>query len=115
MLNEVHGYGIPRTRRNRELFNQAVRLVSRGLRPPTGRTGGAEVNDELPDSGPSILATNEFRRFANPEVSSKEVIVFVLKDTQAEILRIRNVEPTFVSEITGVVSGPLSLSRNIRL
>ena len=31
VFNEVHGYGIPRTRRNWELLNQTIRLVSRGL------------------------------------------------------------------------------------
>ena len=39
MFNEVYGDGIPRTRRNRELLNQTIRLVSRGLRPTVLCTG----------------------------------------------------------------------------
>ena len=100
VFNEVHGYGIPRMRQNRELLNQTVRLVLQGLRPTAGRTRGAEVVDELPDSGPSILAMYEFHSLINPKVSSKKVIVFVLKDTQAEILRIQNVEPSFIAQVT---------------
>ena len=115
VFNEVHGDGIPRTRRNWELLNQTIRLVSQGLQPTTGRTRGAEVVDELPDFGPSILATYEFHSLVNPKVSSKEVIVFVLKDTQAEILCIRNVELSFIAQVAGFVSGPVSLGGNAGL
>ena len=97
------------------MLNQTIRLVSRGLRPTAGRTRGAEVVDELPDSGPSVLATYEFRSLINPKVSSKKVIVFVLKDTQAEILRIRNIKPSFVAQVTGFVSGPVCPGGNTGL
>ena len=80
-----------------------------------GRTGGAEVVDELPDSGPSILATYEFRSLINPKVSSKKVVVFVLKNMQAEILCIRDVELSFIAQVTGFVSGPVGPGGNAGL
>ena len=59
--------------------------------------------------------TYEFCSLINPKVSSKEVIVFVLKNTQAEILCIQNVELSFVAQVTGFVLGPVGLGGNAGL
>ena len=43
------------------------------------------------------------------------MIVFVLENTQAEILRIRNVKPSFIAQVTGFVSGPVGPGGNAGL
>ena len=91
MLNEVHGDGIPGTRRDGELFDQTVGLVSRGFGSSARGAGGTKVFDELSDSGPSILSAYELRSLVHAKVSSEEVIVLVLKNSQVEILRVWDV------------------------
>jgi hypothetical protein len=80
MLDEVHRDGIPRTGGDRKLLDESVGLVSRGLSSPAGGAGGDEVLNELPDSGPSVVATYELCSFVDSKVSCKEVIVFVLEN-----------------------------------
>ena len=50
LLDEIHGNGVPRTLRNGELFQEAIRLVVRYLGMGAGSTGGHVVLDEGTDS-----------------------------------------------------------------
>ena len=59
LLNEVHRYGVPWALRDRELFEQAVRLVARGFGTGTGGTGGHVVLNECANAQPGIIVADK--------------------------------------------------------
>ncbi len=59
LLNEVHRYGVPWALGDRELFEQAVRLVVRGFGMGTGGTGGHVVLNECANAWPGIIMADK--------------------------------------------------------
>ena len=59
LLDEVHRYGVPQALWDRELFEQAVRLVVRGFGMGTGGTGGHIVLNECTNAWPGIIVVDK--------------------------------------------------------
>ena len=93
MLDEVHGDGVPRFLRDRELLESSVRLVSRGLGSPAGRTRLTVVLDESPDTGPGILSSHQLEGLVETVMSGERVVVLVPEYAESEIGDVQNVNP----------------------
>ena len=68
---------VPGSPRNRELFQQAIRLVSLGFGSHTSSTRLAIFLDKFVESRPSVFSSDEFDCLILARMTSKYVIVFV--------------------------------------
>ena len=71
-----------------------------------GGAGLAVIANEVPKSGPGVIPADELESFVVAVMSGEYVVVFVPKDSEAEIARVRNVQLFVVSKETGGVGGP---------
>ena len=76
-FNEVHRDRVPGSFRNRELFQQAIRLVSLGFGSHTSSTRLAIFLDKFMESRPSVFLSDEFNCLILARMTSKYVIMFV--------------------------------------
>jgi hypothetical protein len=59
VFNEVHGYGVPRTFRNRKLLERTVRLVLAGLRASASDAQFDKCNHVIVHLWPVVVMTEE--------------------------------------------------------
>ena len=92
MFDEVHGDRVPWFLWNRELLQSSVWLVSRSLGSPTSRARPAVVLDKTPDTGPRILASDEFECLVEAEVTRQWVVMLVSEHSESEVGRVWNID-----------------------
>ena len=76
-FNEVHRDRVPGSFRNRELFQQAIRLMSLGFGSHTSSTRLAIFLYKFAESRPSVFSLDEFDCLILARMTSKYVIMFV--------------------------------------
>ena len=74
--------------------------MSRSFRPQASYTSLAELFDESPKAGPNIFSAYKVNSFGLSEMSGKDMIMLVLKDTEPEIIGVRNPDTIIKSEKT---------------
>ena len=60
------------------MFDQAVRLMTRGLGSTTSGAGEDVVMYELANAGPGVVSSHKISCLVDSEVSGEEVVVTVL-------------------------------------
>ena len=85
MFNEVHRNRIPGFLRNRELLQKSIRLVPRCFGPFASSAGFTEILNEGSEIRPYIFLMNCFKGLVLLEMSSKNMVMFVLKDLKLEV------------------------------
>ena len=85
MLNEIHRYGIPWLLQDQTLFEVSVGSMMRGFSSVTTCAGLTEILYKFSESGPSILSSDQSDSLVLTEVSSSQMIVFVLEDSESEV------------------------------
>ena len=85
-FDEVHGYGFPRSRRNRELLKGAVWFVSLRFRSHTSRARLAVVLDVFAHIRPRIFLSNEFQGLVLAWVSAEYVVVLVSEYAESKVV-----------------------------
>ena len=98
LFDEVHGNGVPRTGRNRELLYCSVGLMSRSLGALTRSARATIVLDKGAEVRPGELPSDEGEGLVNAIMSSEQVIVPVAEDTELEVVEIWNVNFAILKE-----------------
>ena len=96
-FDEVHGYGFPRSRRNRELLKGAVWFVSLRFRSHTSRARLAVVLDVFAHIRPRIFLSNEFQGLVLAWVSAEYVVVLVSEYPKPKVVVVRYVDAAIES------------------
>ena len=91
-LNEIHRYGIPRTLRNRKLFQQTIRFVTLRFSTHTSSTRFAILLDGVAESRPSIVSLDKTSCLVLSRMTGKYVIVLIAKNAEAKVGKIRNID-----------------------
>ena len=113
-FDEVHGDGVPRTWRNRELLECAVGFMSLRFGSHTGSTRFAVLLDEGTHVGPNVVLSDGVECLVNSGVSCKNVVMCVLEDPEAEIAGVRYVD-AIVEAYKSIVGGrPTTVVRVVR-
>ena len=86
---EIHGGGVPRPLGHRELLQKSIRFVMRGFGSFASGARVTELLDKSTKIRPNIVATYCFKGFVLPDMSCKDMIMFILKDFESEV---RNVQ-----------------------
>src|SRR5277367_815531 len=86
-LNEIHRNGIPRTLRNRKLFQQTIRFVTLGFSTHTSSARLAILLDRITESRPCIVALDKTNCLILTRMTGKYVIVLIAKNAEAYISR----------------------------
>ena len=89
MFYEIHGDGVPRLLGHWELLQKSVRFVTQGLGSFASGARVTELLDKSTKIRPNVVATYCFKGFVLPDMSCKDMIMFVLKDFESEV---RNVQ-----------------------
>jgi hypothetical protein len=85
VFDEVHRNGVPWTRRDGELFEEAVRLVTRDFGTAAGNTRlgeGLNVGTKL---GPGVFTADKLKSLRLTKMTSCGVVMLVLEDAKADI------------------------------
>lgn len=77
LFDEVHGDGVPRLIRDRELLESSVGTMTRGFRTVTSSTGFDIVLHKGANSGPSILAADKFQSLVDAKVTGERVVMLI--------------------------------------
>ena len=85
MFYEVHGDGVPRPLGHRELLQKSVRFVTRGFGSFASGARVTELLDKSMKIRPNIVTTYCFKGFVLPDMSCKDMIMFILKDFELEV------------------------------
>src|SRR5277367_4524944 len=91
-LDEIHRNGIPRTLRNRKLFQQTIRFVTLRFSTHTSSTRLAILLDHIAESRPHIVAVNKTKCLILTRMTGKYVIVLIAKNAEVYVGRIRNMD-----------------------
>ena len=83
MFNKVHRNRRPRKRRNRKLMKQTIWFVPRRFGVFAYRAQIDIIFDKGTHARPNIVAPDQFQCLVLSEVSSEQVIVLVLEDSEA--------------------------------
>jgi hypothetical protein len=76
---------------DRELLEESIGFVMGGLGTFAGGTGVAEFLYEGPKVGPDIFPLNYHEGFVLSSVPGEDVIMFVLEDSESEVVHIWDV------------------------
>jgi hypothetical protein len=80
------------------LLEESVGSVTGGLGTLAGGTGVAEFLYEGPKVGPNVFPLDYCEDFVLSGVPREDVIMFVLEDSESEIVRIWDVNPIVMVE-----------------
>jgi hypothetical protein len=80
------------------LLEESVEFVTGGLGMLAGGTGVAEFLYEGPKVGPNIFPSDYHEGFVLSGMSGEDVIMFVLEDSELEVVHIWNVNPIMMAE-----------------
>ena len=90
---EIHGDGVPRPLGHWELLQKSVRFVTWGLGSFASGARVTELLDKSTKIRPNVVATYCFKGFVLPDISCKDMIMFVLKDFESEVRNVRYENP----------------------
>ena len=94
LLDEVHRNGVPWFLGDRELLKESVGFMTRGFGTCTTSARLAIVEDERSEIGPSIFSADKLEGLILPEMTRKNVVMFVTEYLEPEVLFIRNIYPS---------------------
>jgi hypothetical protein len=83
---------------DRELLEEFIGFVTGGLGTLAGGTGVAEFLHKGPEVGPDVFPSDYHEGFVLSGVSREDVVMFVLEDSESEIICIWNVNLIMVAE-----------------
>ena len=87
---EIHGNGVPRPLRHRKLL---LRFMTRGFGPFASGARVAELLDKSMEVRPNIVVTYCFKSFVLPDMSCKDMFMFILKDFESEVCNVQYENP----------------------
>ena len=90
---EIHGDGVPRLLGHRELLQKSVRFVTRGFGSFASGARVTELLDKSTKIRPNIVVMYCFKGFVLPDMSCKDMIMFILKDFESEVHNVRYENP----------------------
>ena len=90
---EVHGNGVPRLLVHWELLQKSVRFMTRGFGSFASGARVAELLDKSMEVRPNVVMTYCFEGFVLPDMSCKDMIMFILKDFELEVRNVRYENP----------------------
>ena len=85
---EVHGNGVPRPLRHRELLQKSIRFMTRGFGSFASGARVTELLDKSTKIRPNIVAMYCFKGFVLPYMSCKDMIMVILKDFELEVCNV---------------------------
>ena len=85
---EVHGNGVPRPLGHRKLLQKSVRFITRGFGPFASGARVTELLDKSMKIRPNVVTMYCFKGFVLPNMSCKDVIMFILKDFELEVCNV---------------------------
>jgi hypothetical protein len=80
------------------LLEESVGSVTGGLGTLAGGTGVAEFLYEGPKVGPDVFPPDYHEGFVLSSVPGEDVIMFVLEDSESEVIRVWDVNPIMMAE-----------------
>jgi hypothetical protein len=80
------------------LLEESVGSVTGGLGTLAGGTGVAEFLYEGPKVGPNIFLSDYHEGFVLSSMPGEDVIMFVLEDSESEVVRVWDVNPIVMAE-----------------
>jgi hypothetical protein len=80
------------------LLEESIGSVTGGLETLAGGTGVTEFLHEGPKVGPNIFLSDYHEGFVLSGVPGEDVIMFVLEDSESEVVRIWDVNPIVMAE-----------------
>jgi hypothetical protein len=83
---------------DRELLEESVRSVTGGLGTLAGGTGVTEFLHEGPKVGPNVFPSDYCEGFVLSGVPGEDVIMFVLEDSESEVVRVWDINPIMMAE-----------------
>ena len=102
---------MPRVFRYGKLAKHPIRPMSLRFRAHTSGARLTVILDEGTNTWPSILLSNQLQSLVLPHVSCKDVIVFELQDSSAEIVGGRNINAAIEAKEAYRVDGPAGSGR----
>ena len=108
-LDEIHGDGVPGLFQDQELFQESVGLVTLWLGSHTGGARLAVVLNEGAEEWPSVVIMDELKGLVLAKVSRDQMVVFVEKDAQLEIVGVGDVDAVLVSKKSFRVGSPVGV------
>ena len=89
MFYEIHTNGVPRPLRHWKLLQKSVRFMTRGLGPFASGARVTELLDKSMKIRPNVVMMYCFKGFVLPDMSCKDMIMFILKDLESEVCNVR--------------------------
>jgi hypothetical protein len=83
---------------DRELLEESVGFVTGGLGMLAGGTGVTEFLYEGPKVGPDVFQSDYHEGFVLSGMPGEDVIMFVLEDSESEVVHIWDVNPIVMAE-----------------
>jgi hypothetical protein len=80
------------------LLEESVGFVTGGLGMLAGGTGVTEFLHEGPKVGPNVFLSNYHKGFVLSGMPGEDVIMFVLEDSESEVVRIWDIHPIVMVE-----------------
>jgi hypothetical protein len=80
------------------LLEESVGSVTGGLGTLAGGTGVTEFLHEGPKVGPNVFPSDYRKGFVLSSVPGEDVIMFVLEDSESEVVRVWDVNPIVMAE-----------------
>ena len=93
MFYEVHGNGVPRLLGHWKLLQKSIMFITRGFRPFASSARVTELLDKSMKIRPNVVATYCFKGFVLPDMSCKDMIMFILEDFESEVCNVRYKNP----------------------
>ena len=90
---EIHGDGVPRLLRHWELLQKSVRFMIQGFGSFASGARVTELLDKRMKIRPNIVTTYCFKGFVLPNMSCKDMIMFILEDFESEVHNVRYKNP----------------------
>ena len=85
MFYEVHRNGVPRLLRHQKLLQKSIRFMMRRFGPFASGARVSELLDKCVKVRPNIVTMYCFKGFVLPNMSCKDMIMFILKDFELEV------------------------------
>ena len=89
VFNEVHGNGVPRLLRHQELLQKSIRFMMRGFGSFASGARVTELLDKSMKIRPNVVTMYCFKGFVLPNMSCKDMIMFILKDFESEVCNVQ--------------------------
>ena len=93
MFYEVHGDGVPRPLGHQELLQKSVGFVTQEFGSFASGARVTELLDKSMKIRPNIVTTYCFKGFVLPDMSCKDMIMFILEDFELEVRNVRYENP----------------------